>query len=131
MTENKAIKVVSLRERTILTLQGPITYRRRYYFDEDNRQYFYPLDMILNLPKYERKTNKLKIRILEKASSLTYDQVVKSLSDYFILSKSTIFRTIKETSIEKIECEIKHHNNRKIHVQIDEKYLSIKGKKRS
>ena len=129
LTENKAIRLVSLRERTILTLQGPITYRRRYYFDENNRQYFYPLDMILNLPKYERKTNKLKIRILEKASSLTYEQVGKSLSDYFDLSKSTIYRTIKETSIEKIECEIKHHNNRKIHVQIDEKYLSIKGKK--
>ena len=38
-------------ERTILTLFGEVTYKRRYYFDKNINQYFFFTDFFLNLPK--------------------------------------------------------------------------------
>lgn len=38
-------------ERTILTLFGEITYKRRYYYDKSNNEKFFFTDFYLNLPK--------------------------------------------------------------------------------
>ena len=45
------------------------------------------------------------------------------------MSKSTIYRIIKKTNVEKIESKSLIENSDKIHLQIDEKYVGIRGKK--
>ena len=84
--------------------------------------------MIINLAKYKRVTDELAIKALEKASDLTYTQVGQNLHSTFVLSKSTIYRIIKKTNVEKIESKSLIENSDKIHLQIDEKYAGIRGK---
>lgn len=76
-----------------------------------------------------RVTDELAIKVLEKASDLTYTQVGQNLHSTFVLSKSTIYRIIKNTNVEKIESKSLIENSDKIHLQIDEKYVGIRGKK--
>ena len=52
--------------------------------------------MIINLAKYKRVSDELAIKVLEKASDLTYTQVGQNLHSTFALSKSTIYRIIKK-----------------------------------
>lgn len=129
LVKNKNIEIVRKNSRTIYTSSGAITFKRRYYFDKLNKQYFYFFDMILNLNKYQRITNGLKIKILNLASELTYNQTGRTLNDDFVLSKSTIYRVIKNTIVEKIDDKAIKTNDSLVHIQIDEKYISIIGKK--
>ena len=122
-------EIVKKKARTIYTTNGAITFKRRYYYDTLNKSYLYPLDMVLNLPKYRRVTDELAIKTMERASELTYFQVGQNLHSSFTFSKSTIYRIIKNTSIEKIESKTLIANSAKVHVQIDEKYVGIRGKK--
>ena len=121
--------IVKKQSRTIYTTNGAVTFKRRYYYDKLNKTYIYPLDMIINLAKYKRVTDELAIKVLEKASDLTYTQVGQNLHSTFVLSKSTIYRIIKNTNVEKIESKSLIENSDKIHLQIDEKYVGIRGKK--
>ena len=121
--------IVKKQSRTIYTTNGAVTFKRRYYYDKLNKTYIYPLDMIINLAKYKRVTDELAIKVLEKVSDLTYTQVGQNFHSTFVLSKSTIHRIIKNTNVEKIESKSLIENSDKIHLQIDEKHVGIRGKK--
>ncbi len=50
--DKKRFKEVSLREITISTLFGDITFKRRYYKDTETKMYVYLLDQVLGIWVY-------------------------------------------------------------------------------
>ena len=117
--------LIRLDERTILSTYGILKFKRRYYYDSLNKEYCYLLDNQLQIPKSKRMTNELILRILDLASIMSYKEVGEHLSNEFVLSKFTIWKTIHDVLLETyfdIDIDRKDY---KIHVQIDEKFIGM------
>ena len=112
-------------ERSILTTIGLITYKRRYYLDKFENKYVYLLDNQLGIPPHIRMSNELIIKILDLASSMSYSEVGKRVADGCILSKFTIWNTIKNINIEAVYSPNIDRKGFKVHLQIDEKYIGM------
>lgn len=123
--DQQRFELIRLDERTILTTQGIITFKRRYYYDHENEQYVYLLDNQLGIPKNVRLSNELILKILDLASIMTYAEVGKHLSPEFNLSKSTIWRIINDTVIETYYDTEINRGDLKVHVQVDEKFINM------
>jgi hypothetical protein len=121
----RRFKLIRIDERTILTSLGIIKFKRRYYFDDLTGKNVYLLDNQLKIPSHVRMSNELIIKILDLASLMTYKEVGKHLSNEFELSKFTIWKTIRDTSIEAIYDSNINRGSLKVHVQIDEKYIGM------
>ena len=122
---DKRFTLIRIDERTILTTIGIIKYKRRYYHDNlfDNNVYL--LDNQLKIPPHIRMSNELIIKILDLASYMTYQEVGKHLSNEFELSKFTIWKTIRDATIEAMYETNIDRKKLKVHLQIDEKFIGM------
>ena len=126
---HKRFVLIRLDERVLLSSYGILRFRRRYYYDSFMNEYCYLLDNRLQIPKSKRMTNELIIKMLDLASIMSYKEVGEHLSDEFVISKFTVWKTINEVLLETyFDVDIDRKNN-KIHVQIDEKYIGMVGSK--
>lgn len=117
--------LIRIDERTILSSYGIIKFKRRYYYDSFLNEYCYLLDNLMQIPKSARMTNELILKILDLASIMSYKEVGEHLSNEFVISKYTIWKTINEVLLETyFDTEINRKDN-KIHVQIDEKFIGM------
>lgn len=128
--DRKRFEVIRIDERSILTTCGIITFKRRYYYDNEYENYVYLLDNQLGIPKNVRMSNELLLKILDLASIMTYAEVGKHLSDEFELSKFTIWKTIANTTIETCFNSEINRGNLKVHLQIDEKFINMSAHKK-
>ena len=67
-------------QRTILTLFGEITYKRRYYFDNKTNERFYFTDYFLNLPKRKYFDPFICSEICNEAASSSYSKSGKIIA---------------------------------------------------
>ena len=121
--------LIRLDERTILSTYGILKFKRRYYYDSFNEMYCYLLDNQLQIPKSKRMTNELILKILDLASNMSYKEVGEHLSNEFILSKFTIWKTIHDVLLETYFDVDINRKDYKIHVQIDEKFIGMVNSK--
>ncbi len=127
---NKRFVLIRKDKRTLLTSSGIIRYKRRYYYDNYEKNYVYLLDNQLGIPSHARMSNELILKILDLASIMTYREVGTHLSNEFELSKFTIWKTIKDSYIECSFTSEINRNGMKVHVQIDEKFIHMAKKKK-
>ncbi len=73
-------KSKSFYKRTILTLFGEVTFKRRYYFDKNTSQYFFFTDLFLNLPKRKYFDPFVCSEICNESSSFSYSKSGKIVS---------------------------------------------------
>ena len=129
-TRDKSLEIVKIVPRTILTSKGLITFRRRYYYDTNNDTYLYLLDSILEIPKYSRLSKELKIKILSSLNHLSYkDAGIDNLPKGNEISAVSVFNLLNKSTIN-VEYIPFNTSNKTIHVQIDEKYISMKSKRK-
>ena len=130
--KNSNIQLISKRTKTIKTAYGKFTFKRRYYHYDllGSEKNFYPLDELLGIRPRTQYTDGCKLEMAYKASDLTYRQVGENISKDFKASKSTVYRSIKNIEINQIVPSKIINNGSIVHLQIDEKYVSIKGEKR-
>lgn len=127
--DHKRFILIRLDERTILSSFGILKFKRRYYYDTFLNEYCYLLDNIMQIPKSKRMTNELILKIMDLASIMTYKEVGEHLSDEFVISKYSVWKTINEVLLETyFETEI-NRKNYKVHVQIDEKFIGMTSSK--
>lgn len=124
--DKRRFELVGMRGRTLLTSYGVISYRRRYYFDNLEERYVHLLDNQLEIPSNARMSNELLLRILDLASTMTYQEVGRRLSDEFTLSKSTVWKAIHDAVVEAAYPKDVGRGG-KIHLQIDEKFIGMVG----
>lgn len=129
-TRYKSLKIVKKVSRTILTSKGSITFKRRYYYDTINDCYTYLLDSSLKIPKYSRLSIELKTKILSSLNHLSYEDAGKdNLPKGEDISAVSVFNLLNKSTIE-VEFKPFKTTNKRIHVQIDEKYISMKSKRK-
>ena len=123
--DHKRFVLIRLDERTILSSYGILRFKRRYYYDSFMEGYCYLLDNRLQIPKSKRMTNELILRILDLASIMSYKEVGEHLSNEFVISKYTVWKTINEVLLETyFDIDI-DRKDLKVHVQIDEKFIGM------
>lgn len=125
LLDHKRFILIRIDERTILSSYGILKFKRRYYYDLLLKEYCYLLDNKLQIPKSKRMTNELILKMMDLASIMSYKETGEHLSNEFVISKYTVWKTINEVLLETyFEKEIKRGDN-KIHVQIDEKFIGM------
>lgn len=131
LSSNNNVKLVSKRKKTIKTPFGLFTFYRRYYLYtlEHSETYFYALDELLGIRPRTQYTDGCKLELAFKASELTYRQAGETISNEFVASKSTVYRSIKNLNVKQVIPTKITNNQDKIHLQIDEKYVSIRNEK--
>ena len=130
--ENKQshLRVVKFKERVIQTSIGMLRFKRRYYYDTYEDKYRYLLDAFLSIPKRNRYMDSVKLRIIEAASEMSYEKAGRyGCDEGFSASKATVCRLIKQTEFYLVDDFKIIKNDAKVHLQIDEKYVHIKGEK--
>ena len=60
--------------RTIMTLFGEVTFKRRYYFDKNTNEYFFFTDFFLNLPKRKYFDPFVCSEVCDMAASTSYSK---------------------------------------------------------
>lgn len=126
----KHLTIVHKKKRSILTTLGLISFHRRYYYAEINKEYLFYLDAMLQISKRSRMMDDVKFKLIEAASEMSYSKAGRYAScPSCPLSKSTVCRLIKSTDFYVEEVKHLHVNDAKIHIQIDEKYVHVLGKK--
>ena len=125
--------VVRNKPRTVATSAGDVTYRRRYYRDSLDGTYYCPADMALGLGKRVRISNELRVRLVLNASEMSYSLAARTASEYSTVSKATVCRAVAKAKVESTLPGLAAKGpsgGARIHVQIDEKYVSIAGSRR-
>ena len=115
--DRKRFVLIRLDERTILSSYGILRFKRRYYYDSFMGEYCYLLDNRLRIPKSKRMTSELILRILDLASIMSYKEVGEHLSNEFVISKYTVWKTINEALLETYFDVDMDRKDLKIHVQ--------------
>lgn len=66
--------------RTVLTLFGEVTFKRRYYFDKNSNDFFFFTDLFLNLPKRKYFDPFICSEICNESASTSYSKAGKIVS---------------------------------------------------
>ena len=92
-------------ERTILTLFGEITFKRRYYYDKNDNSRFYFTDMYLGLSKRKYYDPFIRSEICNEAASSNYSKTSKIIASRIgkrILEKNNKASILSRNTIKKV-----------------------------
>lgn len=130
--DHKRFSVVRYKPRTVATSAGDVNYRRRYYRDSLDGTYYCPADMALGLGRRVRISNELRVRLVQNAADMSYSLAARTASELSPVSKATVCRAVAKAKVESSLPGLAERpsGGARVHVQIDEKYLSIDGSKK-
>lgn len=128
-------------KRTILTLFGEVTFKRRYYFDKNNNEYFFFTDLFFNLPKRKyfdpfvcaELCNESSSTSYAKAGTIVSQKIGKRINNLLNISRASTRNTVMSFPINdksNIDNEIKRAE--RLSIMLDEKfvgYLSLMKEK--
>lgn len=88
-------RVKELRSRTLTTLWGDVTFKRRYYQDMQDKSYHYLLDEWLNLEKYAHIDPLCQATLVSHAADVSYSKAA-ALTTPQRLSAQSVLHTIRK-----------------------------------
>lgn len=117
------------RVRNQVTSLGLLEWSRDYYFDKKNVRYVYPLDMLLNVQKYDRISRSVSAELINQATMVSYARS----SD--IVTGGTVSRQSVRNKLLKLnvpEAEISEGKKavRELHVYADEDHAHLQKERK-
>lgn len=134
--------VHSLRSRTIVTIFGEITIKRRYYESKHNDSRLFYVDKKLGLKPYDVYDPSIKALVIDYSSTNAASHVSKAIADIcsltftnnesnkIILSRQTIKNIIDSAPIINVVEKPKEKTPKELHIMLDEKWIHLQGKSR-
>lgn len=118
-------------QRTILTLFGEITFKRRYYYDKNSNERFFFTDYFLNLPKRKYFDPFICADICEKASSFSYskagnivsNKIGKRIDNNVFISRASARNIVMKFDIDNTKYEEDKRRIEKLYIMLDEKFV--------
>lgn len=115
-------------ERTLVTIFGTVTFKRRRYQNRTTGKYFYYIDSLLGITKKQRITNQVQAQILHSIS-FEHESYRKACQP-FGLSKSTAYYLIKKLDPEHYVPDLsKIITCDNLHIVADEDHIALQNKK--
>ena len=117
-------------QRTILTLFGEITYKRRYYYDKKTNEWFYFVDYFLNLPKRKYFDPFICSEICNEAASSNYSKsgkiiaskIGKKINNDICISRASARNIVIKFDIDNIY-DYDERKVERLFVMLDEKFV--------
>lgn len=117
-------------KRTILTLFGEVTYKRRYYYDKNNNERFYFTDYCLNIPKRKYFDPFICSEICNESASSNYSKsgkiiaskIGKRINNNVIISRASARNIVISFAIN----DVNDYDERKVErlfIMLDEKFV--------
>ena len=128
--------------RTIITLFGEVTFKRRAYVDKNGKNHFYYLDSLLNISPSVVFDNDVINKLLFLAEKHTSYSIIGQILGQYIfksdfstdkekyISRAIIANYIKRSNINTV-FPLKQHKVKDIFIELDEHYISIQKPKKS
>lgn len=117
--------------RTILTLFGEITFKRRYYFDKNTNEYFFFTDFFLNLPKRKYFDPFVCAEICNESASNSYSKagyivsgkIGKRINNLIKISRASARNIVLSFTIENDNVTDEIKRVEKLFIMLDEKFV--------
>lgn len=117
-------------ERTILTLFGEVTYKRRYYYDKNTNERFYFTDYCLNIPKKKYFDPFICSEICNEAASSNYSKsgkiiaskIGKRINNTVNISRASARNIVMNFSINDEE-DYDERKVERLFIMLDEKFV--------
>ena len=120
-------------EKTLHTVLGEVTFRRTYYVHKQTGAYAYLSDDQVGLTPHERTDLGLKARIMEHATSMSYQKTIDHLSYSGITSKMTVMNVIRKNEPipnEAAEITVKKEDTPSVlYIEADEDHVALQSGK--
>ena len=118
-------------QRTILTLFGEVTFKRRYYYDKKDNERFFFTDFYLNLPKRKYFDPFICADICEEASSSSYsktgriiaNKIGMRINNNITISRASARIIVMNFNIENDNYDKERKRIEKLYVMLDEKFV--------
>lgn len=118
-------------QRTILTLFGEITFKRRYYYDKKSNERFFFTDYFLNLPKRKYFDPFICADICDEAASSSYsksgrivaNKIGKKVNNNIHIPRASARNIVMNFDINDNNYEENKRRIEKIYVMLDEKFV--------
>ncbi len=113
---------------------GTLTYERDYCYDKNSGRYFYPVDEILSVEKYERIGKSVNAELVNKATEYSYAKSANLVTDGKV-SRQTVRNSILKINVPEKEPKETAKEVRELHIFADEDHAHMqkpdkaKGKK--
>ena len=131
----KYCTVINIGERTIITLFGEVTYKRRYYHDNLKNTNYYYVDQVLNIQPYSSFDPFVCAKICEVSSHNSYAKAGRTVSELigrrlkfcddahrYLISRAQARNIVMNFNIPNIEYT-ERPTNKKLYVMLDEKWV--------
>lgn len=114
-------------ERTIISIFGEVTFKRRYYQDKETKERVYLLDQFLKLEKRERMLPNVKERMIDEARETSYKRAGNKASYGTEISKQTVKNEINKLNFQtEIEEEKKDKKQvKRLYIIADEDHVHL------
>ena len=117
--------------RTILTLFGEVTFKRRYYYDKKDNERFYFTDYFLNIPKRKYFDPFICANICEESASFSYskagnivaNKIGKRINNNIHISRASARNIVMKFDIDNIDYDKDKRRIEKLYVMLDEKFV--------
>ena len=117
--------------RTILTMFGEVTFKRRYYYDKKDNERFYFTDYFLNIPKRKYFDPFICANICEESASFSYskagkiisNKIGKRINNNIFISRASARNIVMKFDIDNDNYEENKRRIEKIFVMLDEKFV--------
>ena len=117
--------------RTILTMFGEVTFKRRYYYDKKENERFFFTDYFLNLPKRKYFDPFICANICEESASFSYsksgnivaNKIGKRINNNIHISRASARNIVMKFDIDNDNYEENKRRIEKIFVMLDEKFV--------
>lgn len=87
--------------RRLLTSMGEVTLRRKLYFDKQTARYFFAVDELLQLKKYERIEKNLQADLVSKATLTSYGKASELVGHR--VSRQTVHNLVKRIDTDALD----------------------------
>lgn len=120
--------------RTVMLMIGELSYERDYCYDKNAKRYFYPVDEILSVEKYERIGKSVSAELVNKATEYSYAKSANIVTDGKV-SRQTVRNSILKIKVPEKQAKEMGKEVRELHIFADEDHAHMqkpgkaKGKK--
>lgn len=96
-------RVIKITKRTIRTVIGTITFKRRYYQNKHTGQYVYLLDQAIGILPYQRLGVLLEAKLLDFTNILSYEKAGEMALDFDTVCKQTVKNIVSKFAAKESE----------------------------
>lgn len=135
--KNKGYIPDGFKPRTIITIYGPVTYKRRIYkyWDKYRYRYVFLADKKLQVERYSRLTSHLKFKILEQIATGKRQRDICDMFAFAKFSRATITKLVNSFDFQEplnivFDNYIKVKIPQYLYINMDETFLKLRKNKK-